>query len=152
MDTSETTKWYEDPVYHKMCEKAEEIQNLRTYKFLQGDYVDIKDVPPTIIIAGDDEIRDSISIWLPRQDQLQEMVNPYDKERNIEWHSDNKAYDLLRAFFEFCGGYEYEISYPTPYAEGLRSMEQLWLGFVIKERWNKVWDGQNWVMEKVVAK
>jgi len=28
------------------------------------------------------------------------------------------------------------------------SMEQLWLGFVMKERFGKCWNGDNWMKEK----
>jgi len=28
------------------------------------------------------------------------------------------------------------------------SMEQLWLAFVMKEKYNKIWNGENWIKEK----
>jgi len=70
MDTSET--------YIKMCEKAEEIQGIvkphhtvcAAWKL--GDFVHFDDAV-RVIIKEDNTIRDMT--WLPRQDQLQEMVN-----------------------------------------------------------------------------
>ena len=65
---------------------------------------------------------------LERQDQLQEMVSGGDKPFDI---------GLLfgRAFrFLMDGNCEY-----------ITSMEQLWLAFVMKEKYNKVWDGEKWV-------
>ena len=82
------------------------------------------------------------------QDQLQEMVNPYEREQNQEWHSQNKAYDLLRVFMSFCCGDEYEMSQPTSYAEKFTSMEQLWLAFVMEECYNKVWSTEKEEWEK----
>ena len=68
-------------------------------------------------------------IWLPRQDDLQAMVElvvtgqtgypevsaaVLDKLNNYQWHG----------FF--------------------KSMEQLWLSFVMKEKSSKTWDGDKW--------
>ncbi|KKK85112.1 hypothetical protein LCGC14_2776590 [marine sediment metagenome] len=64
-------------------------------------------------------------VWLPTQSQLQEMVSGGDKPFDI---------GLLfgRAFrFLMDGNCEY-----------ITSMEQLWLAFVMKEKYNKVWDGE----------
>ncbi len=33
-------------------------------------------------------------------------------------------------------------------AKSFTSMEQLWLAFVMKEKYNKVWDGEEWINEK----
>lgn len=65
--------------------------------------------------------------WLPRQDQLQEM---------IDWNQ----WQLTARYSEFVhnqAGQENPESYFT-------SMEQLWLAFVMKEKYDKVWDGDNW--------
>lgn len=67
-------------------------------------------------------------IWLPRQDQLQAMVsdNPLVLTENI--------HNLL---FNEPGG----VIYST--------MEQLWLGFVMKYRHKKKWDGEKWAIMKL---
>ena len=82
MDTSEE--------YIKMCQKATEVQAL---------------------CEADVEI-ESPSIWLPRQDQLQGMV-------------------------------EYTVG-----VNKFNSMEQLWLAFVMSEKYNKKWDGKDWIKKR----
>lgn len=65
-------------------------------------------------------------IWLPRQDQLQKMIdNP------PVWQFHYFVQELTR--------------------QGIQSMsyEQLWLAFVMKEKYNKIWNGDEWVNEKV---
>ncbi len=97
MDTSET--------YVKMCGKAEEIQALRreekhhdTGKWLNGDfYGSVLDARVFVVSRGNDAWADepyyihhpSEAIWLPRQDQLQEMV------------AGNSAQELVASFAEF---------------------------------------------------
>lgn len=65
-------------------------------------------------------------IWLPRQDDLQKMVldNPF---------------GLIIKLYTFCNKRE------MPYWELIASMEQLWLAFVMKEKYQKTWDGKEWV-------
>jgi hypothetical protein len=135
MDTSE--------IYIKMCEKAEEVQELK-HKGLQhhiylekGDYTIWHNLHSTPIICSQGYdlmlgIADKI-FWLPRQDQLQEIVLPTLKYQDTE--------HLLRAFNEWDfseKGYE-------PYSRLLTSMEQLWLAFVMKEKYNKIWNGEEWI-------
>ena len=72
-----------------------------------------------------DVFRDTI--WLPRQDQLQEMVVVLDSEMP-SWAL------VLGMFVAF-------LKDPSLCC----SMEQLWLAFVMKEKYGKVWDGGKWV-------
>ncbi len=63
-------------------------------------------------------------IWLPRQDQLQEM---YDNGQGF-------THQNLEHFFRW-------------YKSGIgqfSSMEQLWLVFVMSEKYNKIWNGKDW--------
>ncbi len=68
-------------------------------------------------------------IWLPRQDQLQEMVKDTFPLSNalIHWFEQWFVLHWLR---------------DSSLSEW--SMEQLWLAFVMKEKYNKVWDGNTW--------
>ena len=61
---------------------------------------------------------------LERQDQLQKMVK-----------SDKDIFHQLGSLCNFIF---------TAYVGILTSMEQLWLAFVMKEKYNKVWDGETW--------
>lgn len=77
-------------------------------------------------------------LWLPRQDQLQEMVKG---ERHYHLLAAEFAayfHGTLDPFFAYVGSDDYTV-------DSDNSMEQMWLAFVMKERWNKTWDGENWV-------
>ena len=91
------------PEYIKMCEKAVEIQKLAPRNEVKNWWSP-----------------DDLMVWLPRQDQLQEMC-------------ENKGEDFF--IFAFRSG-----SHPL-----LDTYEKLWLAFVMKEKYGKVWNGEDWV-------
>jgi len=67
-------------------------------------------------------------IWLPRQDQLQEMVKDnYDC-----------VYDMNLDFTMWWQ--QISIAHKKE-----MSLEQLWLGFMMQEKYKKIWDGKNWI-------
>ena len=159
MDTSET--------YIKMCEKAGEIQgewkmSEWDYAYCRGCAAAIKESPwkdesAVIVLSGyetdggyygheaepgvecscpvsngafrhgDRVFRDE-HFWLPRQDQLQGMVG------NHTW------YGLILKLNQFVE----EVDFSQE-ANEFRSMEQLWLAFVMKELYSKHWNGEDWV-------
>jgi len=121
-------KWYEDPVYIKMSKKAEEIQEQKKCK--EGDVFYSPFYKKTYIwIQGYSGYKD---IWLPRQDQLQEMLHTEDDYSYVvstQLHQINEFYNTIDWV-----------------ADGSElTMEQVWLAFVMKEKHNKVWDGEDWV-------
>ena len=145
-------KWYEDPVYIAMvdCPEIQEgkpISNVsdnsvvKVYEAYYGWYG---------IRLGDTKIyytnrpNECIdSVWLPTQSDLQGMVDWKKYEFNLSWLG------IHRMFYCKAGcNLKY---YKTGQAEDMgnylmgNSMEQLWLSFVMKERWNKVWEGGKWV-------
>ncbi len=118
MDTSES--------YIKMCEKATEIQKLE--RVIPDRVFKVCETYP-------------YQIWLPRQDQLQEML-------------DTDIFKILDRFISWIGNWDCEIN---DYCvlngfrleiEEYKSMEQLWLAFVMKEKYNKVWNGKDWEVIK----
>lgn len=135
MDTSET--------YIKMCVKAEEIQKL--WNPADGDfcwhdddgaeYLGNVEFPATVavvhIATGNSKNYWHNWLWLPRQDQLQEML-PY----QVGVAKDNfwSALDDIHKW-----GFEQKFLDFIPL-----STEQLWLTFVMKEKFGKIWDGENW--------
>lgn len=167
MDTSEQ--------YIKLCERAEEIQKLRQWRyydndllretregnFEEGDYIW---VDSGIYLIGGDcyEVQEYSRygleiasagycegygfnvkkvIWLPRQDELQEMVD----EGNV--------LELLSAFDCFIYT-DFKIApqnnliqrrFWNLYVTQFTSMEQLWLAFVMKEKYNKTWENGKWI-------
>lgn len=115
--------------YIKMCEKATEIQE------------QIKSFPLTLVGAPTDDkgiisgVRShdiflkngATPIWLPRQDQLQEML----RDRRDYWC--NAA--LIYSFASFV---------PLSLVKDQTSFEQLWLSFVMHELYDKKWNGEDW--------
>ena len=133
--------------YIKMCEKAKEIQNLwkpRTgdvFAHIHPEKLRIVERNPiyeagvghTLAEKGDIiplainfTNRQSNYIWLPRQDQLQEIVSS-----NVD--------KLLDAFsiWEEGTGFIRE-------RDNFTSMEQLWLAFIMEEKYKKIWNGKSW--------
>lgn len=128
-----------------MCEKAEKIQQLfnpKEFNFLwdgvlrnnwdQAKHSYVKYIPYSKTKYGILEGRQQFlhydgeytwsCIWLPQQDQLQRMIR--DKFY--------QTYDMVLSFREIIG------------YDDKRSMEQLWLAFVMKEKYSKTWNGKEW--------
>lgn len=112
MDTSET--------YVKQCEKAEEIQELSFEKYSFSVYT-YGDGYSSLCINLNDRRRKrtEFEIWLPCQDQLQEMV----------WKPEETINHLFVRFWDF-----------VVKDSACNSFEQLWLVFVMKEKYNKTWN------------
>jgi len=142
MDTSETNI--------KMCEKAEKIQEIWHSKELRPDkrYRDARALAKhyakgyegswviqddKYIILVDYEYETAYKgndIWLPTQCQLQEMLlNPPNTLCP-------DILTMLRLFNIFAS--------VNPQ---FTSMEQLWLAFVMREKYNKVWNGEDWIKD-----
>ncbi len=110
--------------YVKMCQLATEIQK---------DDFDIKDFKHDI---SDGNMIYPKYVWLPRQDQLQDMLK-------YKVHKHFLAYK----FALWChGGQEFGKIIPAHNTgvDGDNSMEQLWLAFVMKENYDKKWNGKDW--------
>ena len=140
MDTSET--------YIEMCEKAEEIQahdwkwdELWYDKFNQL----IKHYNPLENIDRENRAdnrdyywqQSDNMVWLPRQDQLQEMLRYYPKDKPSELIYGNLAVifgDWLRMKKDLSIGHN-------------PSMEQLWLCFLMETEYDKIWNGQDWIKD-----
>ncbi len=128
--------------YIKMCEKADEIQKYRNEK----DSFDIGDVVLNPYCLGGATVH-TVSgflktgdiIWLPRQDQLQDMVSD-------KW----TIQEMLLVFDGFIFPHSSKWTKESAakrrkYAsQFILSMEQLWLAFVMKEKFNKKWNGKVW--------
>ena len=120
MDTSE--------IYILMCEKAKEIQKLKHYK--DGDifvnFVAGKWQKPNIYTRGRVIPYESgdYDVWLPRQDQLQGLV----EEMPMDY------LERLLDIWIVMGCPEDNITW-----------EQFWLSIVMKDKYNKKWDGNDWV-------
>ena len=73
-------------------------------------------------------------IWLPRQDQLQDILD-----------LDEKPYYLVRDFYKSMTKWEFrDGEYANDDFLQFTSIEQLWLIFVMREKFNKTWNGTDW--------
>ncbi len=130
MDTSET--------YIKMCD-CEEIQEQRVRQapwdsWIIGDYYYTQAPIESCISIHNDASSYGLgigTIWLPRQDQLQEML-----DKGTIWSNSLKFEYFLREE----GSYNIK-AYPYQFS----TWEQLWLAFVMKEKHNKTWNGSDWI-------
>ena len=73
---------------------------------------------------------------LYRQDQLQEMINT---EIDIPY-----GQLLIDVFYKWIK----ETYKPYPFMDNSITWEQLWLAFVMKEKYNKVWNGEDWIKKE----
>jgi len=132
--------------YIEMCSKASEIQEL--WKQDKGEYVAVysseweyldkdhqvrKKTFKEIVILGVDGnyvTDESLCVWLPRQDQLQEIME-------IDIHS-VRPFIILDQLMD---------RYITRYGYLLETIEQLWLAFFMSEKYKKYWDNklQDWI-------
>ena len=123
--------------YIKMC-NCPEIQE---HNIVDGDYYAVQSLvnnPPdemaciipkyTAVTFCDycDKIDDNIVIWLPWQDQLQDMVE--------DWREG--ACHILHLHTEFNKFINDQVS--------VNSMEKLWLAFIMKKKFNKTWHNNKW--------
>ncbi len=128
--------------YIDKCIKAEEIQI--SWEMIDGDYyLPLRDetVLFRVCILNDWETRTHIVenrnafIWLPRLDQLQNMIDwtrwefKITKKTHIEMH-----YAAISG----------ELSSGTVFGE---TMGQVWLAFVMKAKYGKIWEPEQvkWV-------
>jgi len=113
---------------------AEEIQNY------SGGVDDYTYRPISITPDGnwfyikEKEILSYECIWLPRQDQLQDMVGKYQIAYSL-------MYQYKKTPLYYIGKKPY---YPF---NVMNSAEILWLCFVMDERYGKRWSGSEWVVK-----
>ena len=149
-----------------MCEKAEEIQG--EWQPTVGDYICIKpgeevvdnllkalgvDKAPVYIIDSDVSLKQSPEYiksrhtWLPRQGQLQEMVVK-DTFKESVWAFVGKfTWDGDRSIPAWAVSNELDEHRVLGTLFRFTSMEQLWLAFVMTDRFGKHWNGEEWIKE-----
>ena len=166
MDTSE--------IYIKMCESADVIQErwkqcYGDYIYLGGDYIldrigrlipDIckKNVQKFKIlrfVTFNYDQTDFFShvnlatcIWLPCQDQLQQII--IDFVKNLLWRHD-KAFEIALIKNEFrlisrIDNKNMEVN-NSLYEHNYKTIEQLLLALIMKEKYNKIWNGEDWKLK-----
>ncbi|RPJ78584.1 MAG: hypothetical protein EHM20_03560 [Alphaproteobacteria bacterium] len=130
--------------YIKMCESAKDIQ--RQWNFKIEDYIfDPADGEARVWFGYPKEEYSEI-VWLPRQNQLQEIC--------IEFFMQNLGMSRREAFFHFLGWYASCIKETFDNGcnvgengeyEELNSCEELMLKYTMMLIHWKRWDGERWV-------
>jgi len=116
--------------YIKMCEKAEEIQ--KEWKKKRYDIITYNKKISRCNDTSYWEIRKDL-IYLPTQEQLQEMI----KENYLaEFGMVFKLWNWIDKGIHH-GTMNFNIKEIT--------LTELWLAFVMHEKWNKFWTGEKWV-------
>lgn len=134
--------------YIKMCEQVD-----LGFEFNIGDLVFLDNKIQPVIYANHEhhmidnswdsyiKVPSSLKLFtseeavpIYRQDQLQEMI------------TDN-LHNMVHKFFNFCMNYDRNLEEYKFYTDvkQFTSMEQLWLAFVMKEKYNKLWNGKEWI-------
>ncbi len=130
------------PKYILMCEKAEEVQKGASWSGYKKEFFTHLGL---IWIdcngewwAKEGEVRFGYDwVWLPRQDQLQEMIlGPVPVVKDY--------YDLNILFALY--------TERAMVHQRLQSYEQLWLTFVMRERYQRRWDEkkEEWILNATV--
>ncbi len=127
-----------------MCEKATEIQANHTWE--EGDIPHYGDeFPGQVAIYSKHcyacrwELEHRSPNWLPRQDQLQAMVNPEGQGIIGFMYQFYRFMDAL-----YCDWRDPWIAEVFK-KQGRISLEQFWLCYVMKEKYQKHWTGEEWV-------
>ena len=125
MDTSET--------YIKMCD-CDEIQGIKE-EFKCPCGMDFNEV--FMDNATGKEIR---RVWLPRQDQIQEMIlNSID-----DFNTSIRQITLVCNFAYFCGARNEDAEGRSNTSIRKESLEVLWLAFYMYLIYQKRWGGEEW--------
>ena len=130
-----TEKWV------RMCERTEEIQVIGTAKATELDDWYYEKTTQLFSIGT---FTNEYDIWLPRQDQLQDMLtgthltNPYNLIGFL-WNILNED--------ETCPDEEpcEECIKEAMYWRSFESLEQLWLAFIMNEKYSKIWNENDWI-------
>jgi len=125
--------FFNEEIDKRIWNKREEIIIL-TYTSDVDGYFHATRNGETRIFNSHNEAHKATCIWLPTQEQLQEMIlsNP-NIDANPIW--------LISKFKFFTD--RINLGRNEPVIDG--SMNELWLAFIMHEKYNKIWTGEKWV-------
>lgn len=146
------------PQYINQCRKAEEIQ--KTWRpgpqninekpwYSPGDWYVWEEDEEVYCLGTGEKLRGKFDyIWLPTQSQLQKILYTIRDK-----YSTKCAYGLQISFIEYLektdfGKIKRENDIIPVDIIRTYSIEQLWLCFVMKEKFNKIWYEKEWILNK----
>jgi hypothetical protein len=121
--------------YIEMCDKSRELHKKRRE---DGDFV----VTIIGVVCVVDDYKDETffgSLWLPRQDQLQEMIDRLAWGVEYVHDRDGMFFGFYKHSFADRNLVEARYSF-----DGYDTLEKAYLGMVMKVKYNKVWNGKEW--------
>ena len=135
--------------YIKMCDCIE-VQSCKSgldrNDFFRINYDNIPDLTNFVFFVtghiGDLSVGKE-AIWLPRQDQIQEMLVQIPLGVSV----DNDWQKVCIGFVRYVTTSAYYFFHVEKGLYG--SMEQLWLAYYMHEKHGKVWDGDRWVVATI---
>ena len=162
----ELQKWYKSDVknvregdrYICRCDTCKDSMFVHMVKDSDIDYInerDMTDVDPTyaamVSLSGVGEFGafwdDGGFIYLPTQERLQEMILPIFFKMFSTTHAlRNDSSFIYRMIIE---KFQRWINRSSPsfdeYMAMFNNLNELWLAFVMKEKYHKIWTGEKWV-------
>lgn len=124
--------------YQLMCLNAEEIQILRDNRenWTEVDYYSNNKV---VYLFSTNIFAKFPVIWIPRQDQLQELFNEsFFDLVYFGWRDDKEMSSI------------YWNNNSSDWHKEVRTPERLWLCWIMLNKFNKIWDGisKTWINKK----
>lgn len=136
--TTKTSREFEKQIWGDSDKTWQNIEILCYRPSESKDVVISTDGTESRCVAVADLVREH-SIWLPRQDQLQEMLEepkrltPYIADISYSGKGTFVIHNTLSALCR------------ESYLSRFDSYEQLWLAFVMREKYGKSWNGEDWI-------
>ena len=123
-----------DDLYIEQCDQALELQDKWQPK--SGDFVFSRRKNIIVVLYYNQEhgepprhyTRHETAIWLPREDQLRDMI-----PLKSHWHKWSDR------FFDFA-------DWLQTYDNCFHRSEAAWLAFLMEKLYNKIWDGEEWII------
>lgn len=119
--------------YIEMCLKATEIQ--AQHEEFEGIVVPIKNMYVRQAPGGDNIVPEGIEVWLPRQDQLQQIHTMAFDDIKI---GGSNPFAVIGWIGTFRKGFDY---YPFHFIKDIvDTWEKFWLVMVMYDKYDKIWD------------
>lgn len=138
--------------YIQMCQEATQLQTLRIpiwgyCNFQMGDVFWKGGVFNKVALfvklrEEQDQPKTDETVWLPRQDQLQELILNSDGFKR--YSPNERLAELFDHFAVWCRKTVNKETYLSTHYQETKSFEQLWLKYYMYCVHNKAWDGTNW--------